>query len=124
MAPSVTRSVLFRPSINYPDIPYHEMLKESVRRHPEKIAIISGDLWITFRELDSLVNSLANAMLDLGITKGDRVALYLMNGPEFVVSPPRGLKSGTSVTTRMPGRSSSMSRFLQSSKKSGMPSPA
>src|SRR6266700_7361598 len=44
------------------------------------------DVNMTYRELDALVNAFANALLDLGIRKGDRVCLLMTNRPEFVVS--------------------------------------
>src|SRR6266852_4439806 len=44
------------------------------------------DVNLTYRELDALVNSFANALLDLGIHKGERVCLLMMNRPEFLVS--------------------------------------
>jgi long-chain acyl-CoA synthetase len=44
------------------------------------------DVNLTYRELDALVNSFANALLDLGVRKGDRVCLLMTNRPEFLVS--------------------------------------
>src|SRR5206468_291419 len=44
------------------------------------------DVNLTYRELDALVNAFANALLDLGIRKGDRVCLLMTNRPEFIVS--------------------------------------
>src|SRR6266700_2122116 len=44
------------------------------------------DVNMTYRELDALVNAFANALLDLGIRKGDRVCLLMSNRPEFIVS--------------------------------------
>ena len=40
----------------------------------------------TFSELNQHINLVANALLGLGVRKGDRVALLLMNGAEFVES--------------------------------------
>ena len=39
---------------------------------------------LTYRQLNAAANRVANALLGLGIRKGDRVALLLMNGAEFV----------------------------------------
>src|SRR5437762_6085481 len=44
------------------------------------------DVNLTYRELDALVNVFANALLDLGIQRGDRVCLLMTNRPEFIVS--------------------------------------
>ncbi len=38
---------------------------------------------LNYRELDRCANKLANAMQDLGVAKGDRVAILMMNGVEY-----------------------------------------
>ncbi|WP_324716725.1 o-succinylbenzoate--CoA ligase [Carboxydochorda subterranea] len=50
----------------------------------ERLAIIAGDVRWTFQELDRRAASLARRMVGLGVRPGDRVALLLPNGPEFV----------------------------------------
>src|SRR5712692_3528404 len=99
---------LFRPSLQYPSHPYAEILSRTAERFPENEAVISSapirlandasassfaqarrkekDVNLTYRELDALVNAFANALLDLGIRKGDRVCLLMTNRPEFIVS--------------------------------------
>ena len=53
---------------------------------PEKIALIFEDKYFTYKQLDQLANRVANGLHGLGIKKGDRVALFLPNIPEFVIS--------------------------------------
>ena len=95
---------LFRPSLQYPSHSYAEILSSTAERYPENEAVtfsspiptIKGtetrqienekDVNLTYRELDALVNTFANALLDLGIRKGDRVCLLMTNRPEFIVS--------------------------------------
>src|SRR5713101_5563967 len=77
---------LFRPSLQYPSYPYAEMLTRTAERYPEHVAVVFKDVNLTYRELDALVNSFANALLDLGIRKRDRVCLLMTNRPEFLVS--------------------------------------
>ncbi len=79
-------SALFRPSLQYPVHPYAEMLAHTAERYPEQVALVFGDARLTYRELNALVNILANALLDLGIRQGQRVSLFLTNRPEFVIS--------------------------------------
>jgi len=75
---------------------------KTAERYPEKTAIIFKDYDITFRELDSLANSLANALTDLGLEKGDRIALYLKNGVEYVISFAAASKIGAIITPMNP----------------------
>ena len=77
---------LFRPALQYPVYPYAEMLSRTAEQYPEHIALVFRDAYLTYRELNALVNILANALLDLGISQGQKVGLFLTNRPEFVIS--------------------------------------
>src|SRR6266700_753735 len=77
---------LFRPSLQYPSYPYAEMLTRTAERYPEHVAVVFKDVNLTYRELDALVNCFANALLDVGIRKGQTVSLFMTNRPEYVIS--------------------------------------
>ena len=77
---------LFRPALQYPSHPYAEMLTRTAERYPEQEAILFKDVNLTYRELDALANAFANALLDLGIGKGQRVCLFMANRPEYLIS--------------------------------------
>ena len=79
-------TALFRPSLQYPAYPYAEMLARTAERYPEQVALVFREIYLTYRELNALVNSLANALLDIGIRRGQRVCLFMTNRPEFVIS--------------------------------------
>jgi len=95
---SAFRPELVRPKLEYPRIPYHELLRRSVERTPDKWATVFNDQMLTFRELEALSNSLANGLRELGIVKGDRVALYMTNRPEYLISFEAISKAGGVVT--------------------------
>jgi long-chain acyl-CoA synthetase len=61
-----------------------EIVALTAARTPNKAAIIFRDQPTTYRQLDDRINQVANGLLALGITKGDRVGLYLHNLPLFV----------------------------------------
>lgn len=50
----------------------------------DRPAIIFGDRSISFGQLETRSNRLANALLGLGLTKGDRVAIQAWNCPEII----------------------------------------
>jgi long-chain acyl-CoA synthetase len=60
------------------------LLAESVQRHADRSAFIAGDERVTYRRLQSAVHVVAQSLSNLGMAKGDKVALMLPNIPEFV----------------------------------------
>jgi fatty-acyl-CoA synthase len=62
------------------------ILERNLDRWPDKTVITYGERRITNRELHGRVNALARGLADLGIQRGDVVALLLYNCPEFLES--------------------------------------
>ena len=60
------------------------ILERNAEKFPDKEAIVYQDKRFTHKEVDQRVNSLAKGLLDLGIGKGDVVALLLYNCSEFL----------------------------------------
>ncbi|MCJ7619564.1 MAG: AMP-binding protein, partial [Anaerolineae bacterium] len=58
-----------------------EMINDNAQAYPNKIAFIFEDRRHTFREVNRRVNSLVNALADLGVQKGDRVGVLAYNCP-------------------------------------------
>jgi long-chain acyl-CoA synthetase len=77
---------LFRPSLTYPSYPYDEILTRTAERFPEHVAVVFKEVNLTYRELEALTNSFANALLELGIHKGQTVGLFMTNRAEYVIS--------------------------------------
>src|SRR5436190_21574426 len=77
---------LFRPPVDFPDVPYDHLLRIAAYRNPDRAAIIYHDLILTYREVVSMVNSIANGLHDLGFTKGDRLCLFTLNRPEYTIT--------------------------------------
>lgn len=98
-----------RASLDYPDVPLFKFLDASAEKYPDRRAVIFGavahklpgqplfDGGMTYRELSSATNRLANALQARGIMKGDRVAIYLPNCPQFVMTFYAALKIGAIV---------------------------
>lgn len=72
-------------SLDYPAVSLNDLLMDTARRYPDKAALVFAQNTITYRELDDLVNRLAATLQQLGVRKGDRVALYLPNCPQMVL---------------------------------------
>lgn len=72
-------------TLRVPDTSLHENLAISAKRYPEQTAIVYYDTRISYRELHGEVEALAGWLQRQGITKGDRVLLYMQNSPQFVI---------------------------------------
>jgi len=59
-------------------------ISRSARYWPDHAAVIFHDRILTFRALEERSNRLANALLGLGLAKGDRVAVQSWNRPELI----------------------------------------
>ncbi len=57
----------------------YDFLKRAIVAHSSKEAIVCGDVRLTYSEFGERVNRWANAMSDLGVRKGDRVAMLSQN---------------------------------------------
>jgi len=95
---SALGSELARPKLDYPRIPYHELLRRTVERVPDKWATVFHDRMLTYREIEGLSNGLAHGLRDLGVAKGDRVALFMTNRPEYLITFEATSKAGGVVT--------------------------
>ena len=102
MAADDFRWELFRPRLQFPSVPYHGLLQHTVDRFPDKIATVFGPQQLSFREIDGLSSSLARTLRDLHVTKGDRVALFMTNCPEYLISFEAVSKIGAVVTPLNP----------------------
>jgi len=88
--------------IDYPEVPLHELLRKSAKKHPEKTAITCFEREITYAELDMFSDQFAAALAALGVKKRDKVAVFLPNIPQFVIAYFGVLKAGAVVTTISP----------------------
>jgi acyl-CoA synthetase (AMP-forming)/AMP-acid ligase II/ABC-type nitrate/sulfonate/bicarbonate transport system permease component len=71
-----------------------DSLEKQATERPNKTAVLFREEKITFSELDTLSNRLANRLLEMGVKKGDRIVLLFQNCPEFCVAYFATLKIG------------------------------
>jgi long-chain acyl-CoA synthetase len=84
-------------SIKYIEMPVYNFLSRAAKRNPERVASIYNDREITYSEYEELSNRFASALAELGVKKGDRVAIHLLNVPQFVISYFGALKAGATI---------------------------
>ena len=89
-------------SIEYPEVPLYDLLRATAEKYPNHTALIFQDNKISYKELDVLSDKFATALSDMGVKRGDRVALFLPNIPQFLISYYGSLKAGAIVTAVSP----------------------
>ncbi|MEZ4771167.1 MAG: long-chain fatty acid--CoA ligase [Caldilineales bacterium] len=70
----------------YPSKTLIDVMQETVKDRPYQTAMIYKGTSISYNRLDELSNAFANALISMGVKKGDRVALVMPNIPQFVIA--------------------------------------
>ncbi len=79
-----------------------EAFDEATEKWKDKTAIIFYGRKIRYKELREKVDRLATALSDLGIKKGERIAILLLNSPEHIISFYAAIKLGAILTAISP----------------------
>ena len=72
-------------------------LETGARSHPDRDALVLGDVRLSYAQVDGLANQVANLLVSRGIGRGDKVALSCPNLPYFPIVYFGILKAGASV---------------------------
>jgi len=88
--------------IRYPEISLPQVLRNAAQKFPENSATVFYGARISYKELDSLTDRFATALQGLGVKKGDRVAIFLPNCPQFVIGYYGALRAGAIVVACSP----------------------
>jgi long-chain acyl-CoA synthetase len=75
---------------------------ETTEKWKDKTAVIFYGRKVSYRELRDQVDRFATALHDLGIKKGDKIALLLLNSPQFIIAYYGALKAGATLTAISP----------------------
>lgn len=88
--------------VEIPEQSIPEIFDEVTERYKNNTALIFYGKKISYNLLRELVDRFATGLADLGVAKGDTVALYLLNCPQYVISYFAALKVGAKVTPISP----------------------
>ena len=78
----------------YPRTTLVDLLRSGAAERPQHPALLFKGARMTFQELDRRTDSLAAALVALGVKKGDRVALLMPNSPQAVIGQIGAWKAG------------------------------
>ncbi|MFX1410024.1 MAG: long-chain fatty acid--CoA ligase [Promethearchaeota archaeon] len=84
--------------IDYPEINVYEFLDNSAKDFGSRTAIWFLKNKITYKKLKDITERLATVLIDLGLKKGEVVAIMIPNFPQFIISYYGILKAGGIVT--------------------------
>ncbi|MTW87431.1 long-chain-fatty-acid--CoA ligase [Virgibacillus dakarensis] len=71
--------------------------RRNSKLYPDKVAIIDGDVQMTYFYFNQRINSLANAVLSSGLRKGNRIAVLFKNGFQYLELYFAAAKAGTPI---------------------------
>ncbi|WP_196296886.1 AMP-binding protein, partial [Xanthomonas albilineans] len=82
-------------AVDYPrDACVHELFEAQVARDPSAIALVQGEVSLTYGELNARANRLAHYLCALGLRPDNRVAICVRRSVEMVVALLAVLKAG------------------------------
>ncbi|MCW2750528.1 MAG: o-succinylbenzoate--CoA ligase [Aeromicrobium sp.] len=82
-----------------------DVLDRACGYYTESVAVIDGERRLTYGALQDETNRIANALISLGVQKGERVGLLLPNSLEFIPCQ-HGIWKAGAVLVQMPARAS------------------
>jgi amino acid adenylation domain-containing protein len=90
----------------------HGLFEDWVDRAPGAVAVVGGDIAVTYAELDARANRLAHALLDRGCGRGERVGVCLERGIDLVVAQLAVAKTGAGYVPLDPAYPADRLRWL------------
>jgi len=88
--------------VEVPEISVPELFDRMADKYANKTALIFYGHKISYKKLKELIDRFATALADVGVIKGQTVALYLLNCPQYVIAYFAALKVGAKVTPISP----------------------
>jgi long-chain acyl-CoA synthetase len=79
-----------------------DTFNETTEKWKDKTAIVFYGRKMSYKELRDQADRFAAALHDMGVKKGDKIALLLLNSPQFIIAYIGALKAGATLTTISP----------------------
>ena len=83
--------------MNHPGVSLSALVRAAARRQPDAPAVVAGERRLTWAELDAAVDRAAAGYAAMDLSPGDRVAVQLPNGVEWLLAAVGALRSGLVV---------------------------
>ncbi len=89
-------------TLDYENTKMTQALSRSAAEFPNNRALIFLDAKISYKQLNDMANRFANALIDLGVKPGDKVAMLLPNMPQLVAATYGAWRAGAVVVMNNP----------------------
>ena len=70
----------------YESVSLGQVLERGAAQVPDKVAVVDGEQRKTYRELNAMVDALALSLSEIGLKKGDRIAIHMPNSLELMTA--------------------------------------
>lgn len=70
----------------YPDVTLPEIVTKHAQKFPHRVAINFYGYTLSYDQLEEMTASFAASLSLLGVSKGDRVCLFLQNCPQYIIA--------------------------------------
>ena len=84
--------------VEVPEKPLYWILEEAAKSYPDRTAMVFIGRKVTYREFYESARRFAGYLKRIGIRKGDTVALFLPNSPQFAIAYYGALMAGARVS--------------------------
>ena len=90
-----------------PEIDIHrttltDIVDQTAKAFPDRPAFHFFDVMWTYREIMGKADRFANALIAHGLRKGDKLAIHLVNSPQYLIAIAGALKAGVIITGLSP----------------------
>ena len=89
-------------TLHYEKITMPQALTRSADQFPDNTALIFIDSKTSYRQLEGMANRFANALIDMGVKPGDKVAMLMPNMPQLVAATYGAWRAGAVVVMNIP----------------------
>lgn len=89
-------------SVEYEKTSLPQALTRVAEKHPRHAALIFLDARISYEGLNAMANRIANALIDMGVKPGDKVAMLMPNMPQLVAATYGAWRAGAVVVMNNP----------------------
>jgi len=89
-------------SLEYEKMTMPQALNRTAAQFPDHPALIFLDAKIQYRQLNEMANRFANALVDLGVQPGEKVAMLMPNMPQLVAATYGAWRAGAVVVMNNP----------------------